>query len=93
MVAAGLAPGMGRPDLQTCQFLPGYQCGLHTGFIPFPGQQRRAEGPHDTGDVRPDGFPATDQLEGAQHGLIVESTALHYNVFTHLGGVGDFYHF
>ncbi len=60
--------------------------------IPLPGDEGRAEGAHDAGNVRPDGVAAGDFLKAAEHGVVVEGSALYHHVFSQIGGGGDFDH-
>lgn len=43
--------------------------------IPFPGDQRSAEGAHDPGNIRPDGVAAGDLFKAPQYGIVVEGAA------------------
>ena len=57
--------------------------------IAVAGDQRRAEGAHQAGDVGAHRLRSGDALEGAQHRLIIEGAALHHNVAAQLTGVGQ----
>ncbi len=54
--------------------------------------ERSAEGSHDARNVRADHVAVGDQLEGAQYGVIIKSTALHDNVAAQLLRGGDLHY-
>ena len=54
-----------------------------------PGNQRRAEGTHDAGNIRADGFDARDFLKGPEHRLVVEGAALDHHVPAQFLGIGQ----
>ena len=61
----------------------------HTAFLPrivAPGNQSRAEGPHQAGNVRAGGVHAGDFLKSPEHRLIVEGSALNNDVFSQILG-------
>ena len=86
VVGAALAAGRTGGVRQGENVLNGQRGGSLTG-IARPGDQRRAEGPHDAGDVRADGFHAGQLLKGPQDGLVVEGAALHHHMAAQIGSV------
>ena len=55
---------------------------LRVEVIPFPGDQRSAEGAHDPGNIRPDGVAAGDLFKAPQYGIVVEGAALYHHIFS-----------
>ena len=53
--------------------------------IPLAGDEGRAEGAHDAGDIRTDGFAVSDLLEAAEDGVIVKGAALYDDVVSEFG--------
>ena len=65
----------------------------HGGRLVFPAlacDQGRAEGTHDAGNVGAHALTLRRALEGAEHSVIVEGTALHHNVLAEARGIGNF---
>ena len=58
--------------------------GCFSLLVSFSGNQSSAESAHDPGDIRTDGVAVRDLFKAAQYGVVVESTALDYNVFSKL---------
>ncbi len=56
-------------------------------LVAFPGDQRGAESPHNTGNIRPYSMDARDFFKTAQHGIVIKRTALHDHFFAELPGV------
>ena len=57
--------------------------------IAVTGDQRRAEGAHQSGDIGAHRVHTGDTLKGPQHRLIIEGAALHHDVAAQLMGVGQ----
>ena len=55
--------------------------------IVFPGDQRSPEGTHQPGDVGPHYVLIGNLLEGAQHRVIVEGTALDNDILAQILGI------
>ena len=82
--AAGSLGGVGQGgDVGKVQCLGGL------AVIAVTGDQRRAEGTHQAGDIGTHRLSPGDTLEGPQHGLVVEGAALHHDVMAQLPGVGQ----
>ena len=75
--------------LQAVDFLNRKHGRLFAGFEALTRDQSSAESAHDAGDIGTDRFAVCDALEAAQHRVIVEGAALHDNVLSELGGVGN----
>ena len=55
--------------------------------------EAHAEGPHESGDGRPDDLTAEELFKGPQHGVVVEGTALDDDVFAQFFRVFYLYYF
>ena len=65
--------------------------GKHGGscaFVTFSGDQSGTESAHDPGNVGTHSLTVCDLFEGTQHGIVIERTALHHDVFSQLGSIG-----
>ena len=58
----------------------------------FSGDQRRAESAHDAGNIRADRLTVRNFFKASKNRVIVESTALHDDIFAEFRSVGDFDH-
>ena len=79
LVVAALTAGHGRLILERNDPVERQ----HRGRLVFPAfarNQRRAKGTHDAGDIRANAFARRCALKGAEHCVVIESTALHDNV-------------
>ena len=65
---------------------PAHETGGHA-VVGGPGAQGRAEAAHEAGDVGTHHLPAGEQLEGPQHRVIEEGTALDRDPLAELVGV------
>ena len=88
VVAAAAAAGGGGGVAELHDLLQGQHAALLT-LVPLPGDQRRAEGPHNAGNIRAGDLYPGDLLQGAQHRLVIEGAALHHDVPPQLGRVGQ----
>ena len=75
--------------LQGADFLIREHGGLISGFVALPCDEGCSEGAHDTGDIRTDCLTSGDFLEASEYCVIVEGTALDYNLSAELGGIGN----
>ena len=57
-------------------------CGLVIGLMALTCDECGTKGTHDTCDIRSCGMYTCDFLEASKHGIIVEGTALYYDIFT-----------
>ena len=89
VVGAAAAGGQGCLKLEIFDFIEGEHCRLLSAVIALAGDQSRAEGAHNAGDVGTCDLPARDGLHTAQNGIIIEGAALDDDIFAQLGGVGD----
>ena len=97
VVAAALAAGHAGAVLQGNDLVQGQHAALGLSLIQvclrhmiaFPGNESGAEGAHDAGDIRPHHIPIHQQLEGPQHRIIIEGTALDHDMLAQLLGVRD----
>ena len=55
----------------------------------LPRNQRRAEGTHDACDVGTHALTLRRALKGAEHGVVIEGTALHHDVLAEARGIGN----
>ena len=79
-------------ELQVAYLLIIQHGGHITVLVMLSGDQCRTESTHDTGDVGTDGLAVGNFLKAAQNGIVVEGTALYYDIFTKLRSIGDFDH-
>lgn len=56
----------------------------------FSGNNRTAVGSHNTGNIRSDHSPASQQLKGPQYGFVIEGATLHNDIAPEVLGVADF---
>ena len=89
VVGAAAAVDGGGGVGQVQDVVQGQHGGLLAG-IALPGDEGRAEGAHDAGNIGAGGFHPGDLFEGPQDGLVVEGAALDHNVAAQVGGVGQF---
>ena len=59
---------------------------MGTVHVTLTGDQCRAEGTHDTCDIRADGIAAGDPLEASEDCVIVEGSALYNDVLSEVAG-------
>ena len=72
--------------------LPQRQHGcLRAGIVPS-GQQRRAKGPHDSGDIRAGNLHLRNFFKGPQHRLIMECPPLHHDMPSQILCICQLYH-
>ena len=88
MVGTAVTLGHGGGKFQVIDLVNGEHGGLHAVLIPFPGDQSRAEGAHDTGNVGTNRLAVRDFLKASKNRVIVEGAALYHDIFTESGGVG-----
>ena len=97
VVVAALAPGHGGGVLQADDVRKG-QHGGHRLFLrvllPFlgaalPGDQCRAEGAHDAGDVRTYRRAAGDLFKGPEHRVVVKGPSLGHHMAAQIPRLGD----
>ena len=62
---------------------------MGTVHVALTGDQCRAEGTHDTCDIRADGIAAGDPLEASEDCVIVEGSSLHNDVLSEVTGGSD----
>ena len=63
-----------------------------TGRMPIPlalRDERRAEGSHNTGDIRTNDLMACNFLKGPQYSVVIEGAALHDDLVSHFGVIPD----
>ena len=64
----------------------------HGGLIAFgvmlPCNKSGTESTHNSCDIRTNGFTAGNFFKASQYGIIIESTALHNDLFSEIGGIG-----
>ena len=63
--------------------------GALLSVIALPGQQCRAKGAHDAGNIRTGGFHAGNAFKGTQYRLVIEGSALNHNVGAQFPGIGQ----
>ena len=88
--AVGASPAAGGSG-GICQ-VQGLLQGQHSALLTpeaFFRDQRRAEGAHDSGNVRANGLDPRNLLKGPQHSLIVEGTSLNHHMASQLLGAGQ----
>ena len=73
---------------QVQELLIGEHLGLIACLEAFSGDQCSAESTHDACDIRAYRLTVCNLFEAAQHGIVVEGTALYHDIFTQFGGVG-----
>ena len=88
VVGAALAVGTSGGVLQSVDLIDGKH-GCFPALAAVSGDEGGAEGTHDAGDIRPDGFAVRDALKAAKDRVVVEGAALHDDVLSELRGVGD----
>ena len=59
-------------------------------MVALSGDQGCSEGAHDACDIRTDSPAAGDPLKAAEHGVIVEGSALHHYMASKIRGICDF---
>ena len=74
----------GRGVLHVLDLVDGKHGRAFAVRVPLAGDEGRAEGAHDAGDVRTDGLAVRDLLETPEDRVIVESTALYDDVVSKL---------
>ncbi len=89
LVGTALALGHGGGKLQAVDLIDGEHGGLHAVAVALPGDQSRAEGPHDAGDIRADGLAVRDFLKASKHRVVVEGASLDNDVPPKLRSVGN----
>ena len=82
--AAGLARGV---DAEALEGLDRRECRGPLPRVVHPRGQGRAVRAHEAGDVGAHDLAAGEQLEGAQHGVVEEGTALHDDALTEVRGL------
>ena len=70
--------------LEGAEFFVGKHIALVAVFVTFSCNQCSAEGTHDAGNIGTDGFAACDFFKAAQHGIIIEGTALNNDILAEL---------
>ena len=87
VVGAALALSHGGGEFQAVDLVDGKHGGFHAFFVALPCDEGRAEGSHDTRDIRAHGLAAGDLLETSKNRVVVEGSALDHDILSQRGGV------
>ena len=89
VVAAAAAPAMLDLHIEVIQLVQPQDGAAAAFFIAFQGDECRAEGPHEAGDIRTHHILFRNLFKGPQHRVVVEGPSLNDDVFPQVLGIVD----